>query len=128
MNGYGPTETTITATAFAVMPSQPLPDDLGEVPIGRPLAHARTVLRACDGSLTPMGGTGMLWIGGPAVTGGYLGDLAEAQAFQPDPWVPGGGSTALAIRRGGGRLGNWSSWAAATARSNCAASVSICIR
>ena len=90
MNGYGPTETTITATAFAVMPSQPLPDDLGEVPIGRPLAHARTVLLACDGSLTPMGGTGMLWIGGPAVTGGYLGDLAEAQAFQPDPWVPGG--------------------------------------
>jgi len=90
MNGYGPTETTITATAFSVVPSQPLPDDLGEVPIGRPLAHARTVLRACDGSLTPMGGTGMLWIGGPAVTGGYLGDLAEAQAFQPDPWLPGG--------------------------------------
>jgi len=91
MNGYGPTETTITATAFAVLPGQPLPDDLGEVPIGRPMGHAHVVLRACDGSLTPMGGTGMLWIGGPAVTGGYLGDLAKAQAaFQPDPWQVGG--------------------------------------
>lgn len=91
INGYGPTETTITATAFAVLPGQPLPDDLAEVPIGRPLAHAHVVLRACDGSLTPMGGTGMLWIGGAAVTGGYLGDLTKAQAaFQPDPWQAGG--------------------------------------
>jgi amino acid adenylation domain-containing protein len=87
MNGYGPTETTITATAFSLPPGQPLPDDLDEVPIGRPLAHARAVLRAFDGSLTPKGGTGILWIGGAAVTGGYLGDADAAQAaFQPDPW------------------------------------------
>jgi thioesterase domain-containing protein/acyl carrier protein len=49
------------------------------------------VLRACDGTLTPQGGTGMLWIGGPAVAGGYLGDDAlSAEAFQPDPFTPGG--------------------------------------
>lgn len=87
MNGYGPTETTITATALTLRPGQPLPAGLDEVPIGRPLAHARAVLRAFDGSLTPLGGTGMLWIGGPAVTGGYLGDAPGSQgAFQPDPW------------------------------------------
>lgn len=90
MNGYGPTEATITATAFALPVGAPLPDPQGEVPIGRPLAHARVVLRAFDGSLTPRGGTGMLWIGGAAVTGGYLGEAAlSAAAFQPDPWVPG---------------------------------------
>lgn len=87
MNGYGPTETTITATALTLRPGQPLPEGLDEVPIGRPLAHARAVLRAFDGSLTPLGGTGMLWIGGLAVTGGYLGDAPGSQAaFQTDPW------------------------------------------
>ncbi|MBM3613872.1 MAG: AMP-binding protein [Alphaproteobacteria bacterium] len=87
MNGYGPTETTITPTALTLRPGQPLPEGLDEVPIGRPLANARAVLRAFDGSLTPLGGTGMLWIGGPAVTGGYLGDAPGSQAaFQTDPW------------------------------------------
>lgn len=90
MNGYGPTEATITATAFALPAGVALPEPLEEVPIGRPLAHARVVVRAFDGSLTPRGGVGMLWIGGPAVAGGYLGDEAlSAEAFQPDPWVPG---------------------------------------
>lgn len=87
MNGYGPTETTITATAFTLRPGDSLPQTAQEVPIGRPLAHARAVLRGFDGTLTPRGGTGMLWVGGPAVTGGYLGDASGPQAvFQPDPW------------------------------------------
>lgn len=87
INGYGPTEATITATAFALAPGAALPAPPDDVPIGRPLAHARVVLRAADGSLTPRGGTGMLWIGGPAVAGGYLGDeTLTRQAFQPDPW------------------------------------------
>ena len=91
INGYGPTEATITATAFALPAAAPLPPVAEEVPIGRPLDHARCVLRACDGTLTPQGGTGMLWIGGPAVAGGYLGDDAlSAEAFQPDPFTPGG--------------------------------------
>lgn len=91
INGYGPTETTITATALVLPKGAALPLDMAEVPIGRPLAHARVVLRAPDGSLTPRGGRGVLWIGGPAVTGGYLGDAARTEAvFQPDPYHPGG--------------------------------------
>lgn len=91
INGYGPTEATITATAYALPPGAALPEPLDEVPIGRPLAHARAVLRAFDGSLTPRGGTGMLWIGGAAVSGGYLGDdRLSRDAFQSDPWQPQG--------------------------------------
>lgn len=90
INGYGPTETTITATTFVLPPGADLPDPMVEVPIGRPLAHATAVLRAFDGTLVPRGGTGTLWIGGPAVAGGYLGDDSlSREAFQPDPWTLG---------------------------------------
>ncbi|TXH93725.1 MAG: amino acid adenylation domain-containing protein [Pseudorhodobacter sp.] len=88
VNGYGPTEATITATAFVLPAGASLPEPLDEVPIGRPLAHATAILRAPDGSLTPRGGRGMLWIGGPAVTGGYLGDPdRSAEVFVPNPFA-----------------------------------------
>lgn len=74
MNGYGPTEATVTATVWALPADAGPVDPSDEVPIGRPLAHARLVLRAADGTLTPEGGAGVIWIGGRAVTGGYLGD------------------------------------------------------
>lgn len=95
INGYGPTEATVTATAYVLAPGAPLPDvgaDVpADVPVGRPLGHARAVLRAFDGTLAPHGAEAMLWIGGPAVTGGYLGQPGlTAAAFGPDPWVPGG--------------------------------------
>ncbi|MFN3274055.1 MAG: non-ribosomal peptide synthetase [Paracoccus sp. (in: a-proteobacteria)] len=97
MNGYGPTETTITCTLWQAPPTgdglagDGLAGGSGDLPIGRPLGHASAILRAPDGSLTPQGGQGMLWIGGPAVTRGYLNDPDQtAAAFAPDPWVPGG--------------------------------------
>ena len=81
LNGYGPTETTITCTLHE-------PGDLppGEdVPIGRPTAHARAYVLAADGSLAPMGTAGDLWIGGPAVSDGYIGrDDQTASAFRHD--------------------------------------------
>lgn len=90
INGYGLTEATITATAFVLPAGVALPDQMEEVPIGRPLAHASVVLRARDGSLTPRGGRGMLWIGGPAVAGGYLIDPSRSQqVFTPNPFAPG---------------------------------------
>ena len=90
INGYGPTEATITATAFVLPGGAALPEMLDDVPIGRPLGHAQVVLRAPDGSLTPRGGRGMLWIGGPAVTGGYLNDATRsAQVFTDNPFGPG---------------------------------------
>lgn len=90
INGYGPTEATITATAFVLPGGVALPDSMEDVPIGRPFGHAQVVLRTPDGSLTPRGGRGMLWIGGPAVAGGYLNDDARsAQVFTPNPFAPG---------------------------------------
>jgi amino acid adenylation domain-containing protein len=78
INGYGPTETTITATTYDLPPGAGLPP--AEVPIGRPLAHATLQLRAFDGTLAPEGAEAPLWIGGPAVALGYLGrpDLTVA--------------------------------------------------
>jgi len=87
MNGYGPTEATITATLYDLPVGAALPDQMDEVPIGRPLAHASVAVCAFDGTLAPRGGRGMLWIGGAAVTGGYLGDPAQtARAFRPAAW------------------------------------------
>ncbi|MBT2230237.1 non-ribosomal peptide synthetase [Nonomuraea sp. NEAU-A123] len=68
INTYGPTETTIVATATDLA-GDPDPHP----PIGRPI-HATTV-RVLDphGAPTPPGAPGELYIGGPGVARGYLG-------------------------------------------------------
>ncbi|MEU8833396.1 amino acid adenylation domain-containing protein [Streptomyces sp900116325] len=82
LNTYGPTETTIVATAGE------LHDD---VHIGRPIAG--TTARVLDehGRLAPPGAPGELAIGGAGVARGYLGLPAPTAArFVPDPWGPPG--------------------------------------
>lgn len=87
INGYGPTETTITATIHAPDLTGPPVDPVDDVPIGRPLAHATAYVLAFDGSLAPLGAEGTLHIGGPAVTRGYLHQPeATAEVFGPDPF------------------------------------------
>ncbi|MEU4232965.1 amino acid adenylation domain-containing protein [Nonomuraea sp. NPDC026600] len=68
VNTYGPTETTIVATATDLA-GDPDPHP----PIGRPI-HATTV-RVLDphSAPTPPGAPGELYIGGPGVARGYLG-------------------------------------------------------
>lgn len=84
LNGYGPTETTITCTLHEPGPQPPGED----IPIGRPTAHARAYVLSADRSLAPRGVTGELWIGGPAVSDGYIGREADtAAAFRPDPFA-----------------------------------------
>lgn len=91
MNAYGPTETTITALAWTLEPGAGPVDPAREVPVGRPLAHATARVLAFDGSAAPEGAPGQLWIGGEAVTLGYLGRPAETDAaFRPDPHGPPG--------------------------------------
>lgn len=86
INAYGPTEATITALAYPVEAHAPPVDPGAEVPIGRPLAHATARVLAFDGSDAPEGAPGQLWIGGEAVTLGYLDRPDEtAAAFCPDP-------------------------------------------
>ncbi|GLO69124.1 hypothetical protein MACH17_06410 [Phaeobacter inhibens] len=89
LNGYGPTETTITCTLHDPGLDQGHPVNANEdVPIGRPTAHARAYVLAADGSLAPDGVAGDLWIGGPAVSDGYIGRPEEtARVFRPDPFV-----------------------------------------
>ncbi|MCA2012742.1 amino acid adenylation domain-containing protein [Cereibacter sphaeroides] len=84
LNGYGPTEAAVTATLYdAGAPAY----DGGEVPIGHPVAHVRAEVRSPDGSLTPDGVAGELWLSGPGLALGYLGlpeQTAEVFVTTPD--------------------------------------------
>ena len=86
-NAYGPTEATVCCTAFVYRGA-----DEGTVPIGPPLAGARTYV--LDAALRPcgFGVPGELFIGGGGVARGYGGRPAlTAERFVPDPFsgVPG---------------------------------------
>ncbi|WP_141333042.1 non-ribosomal peptide synthetase, partial [Myxococcus sp. AB025B] len=83
-NAYGPTESTVFATTFAITRAE----DLGAtLPIGRPIQGTR--LLVLDASLQPVapGVTGELFIGGEGLARGYLlrPDLT-AERFVPDPF------------------------------------------
>ena len=102
VNAYGPTEATITATAFEVSPG------LGEIarseriPIGRPLANRMTYILDKYGSPVPVGIPGELHIGGAGLARGYLNqpDLT-ADRFVPDPFSQQAWSANVQERRPG---------------------------
>jgi hypothetical protein len=79
-NQYGPTEAAVDVTAWTCEPGDTV------VPIGRPLANTRILLRDREGRPVPIGIPGELAIGGVQVARGYLGrpDLT-AERFLPDP-------------------------------------------
>lgn len=91
VNGYGPTETTITCTTHDVTEQ----DLMGEsVPIGRTLGHARGWILSADGALAPVGTEGELFISGPAVAKGYINDPDRtAQSFLTAVFDPDVGKT-----------------------------------
>lgn len=85
INGYGPTEATITATSFVA-------DSFfsgDSVPVGRPMGHCTVEILTTEGALAPEGAIGELWIGGAGVAAGYLGqpELTAAR-FRSDPRRP----------------------------------------
>ena len=84
-NEYGPTETTIYSTVYAV-PRDRIPDP---VPIGKPIANTRCYVLDLHGEPVPQGVSGELYIGGEGVAAGYL-DQPEltAERFLADPFVP----------------------------------------
>ncbi|MEU1290483.1 amino acid adenylation domain-containing protein [Kitasatospora sp. NPDC005856] len=86
VNGYGPTETVITATALLLPPDAEL-GEAGGLPIGRPVGDRR--LHVLDDRRQPVtpGEPGELWIGGPLLAAGYLHDPRRtAERFLPDPF------------------------------------------
>ena len=93
VNGYGPTEATITATRWEPDPASqsPVPPIL---PIGRPIANTRAYVLDASRQPVPVGVIGELYIGGVCVARGYRNrpDLT-AERFIPDPF--GGGQQKL---------------------------------
>ncbi|MFC5655110.1 amino acid adenylation domain-containing protein [Streptomyces nogalater] len=88
LNGYGPSECTITATWTDLTETE-----IGDtVPVGRPVGNLRAYVLDANGEPVVRGGVGELCLAGPSVARGYLGrgDLTAA-AFTPDPYgtVPG---------------------------------------
>ncbi|MEK9497416.1 amino acid adenylation domain-containing protein [Photorhabdus sp. P32] len=77
-NTYGPTETTIVATAIDVTQLDALTDAV--VPIGRPLAHCQTYVLDSQGGLVPPGVIGELYIVGDALSLGYVNNPEQNAA------------------------------------------------
>ncbi len=85
-NTYGPTEATVVTTRADL--THPRPEQRSLVPIGRPIANARTYLLAATMEPVPPLADGELYLGGAGLTRGYLGRPAEtAAAFRPDPFA-----------------------------------------
>ncbi len=80
-NLYGPTETSIWATAALCVSDAP-------VTIGRPIANTQVYLLDAHMQPVPLGVPGELYIGGVGVTRGYIGrpDLS-AERFVPNPFT-----------------------------------------
>ncbi|WKX71641.1 non-ribosomal peptide synthetase [Streptomyces sp. XD-27] len=92
INGYGPTETTMCATA-----SEPLVPG-GGAPIGRPVAE--TLAYVLDAGLRPVppGTAGELYLAGPSLARGYLNRPGlSASRFVADPY---GGAGSRMYRTG----------------------------
>src|SRR5262249_38876388 len=84
VNTYGPTETSVIATAWEPPAGELAP---GPLPIG--LVIPGVPASVLDEHLEPLpvGGRGELWIGGAGVARGYLGrPELTAERFIPDPY------------------------------------------
>ncbi|MFC7472554.1 AMP-binding protein [Actinomadura keratinilytica] len=86
VNGYGPTETVVTATALVLTPGTPVPGT-ASLPIGGPVGNR--LLHVLDERREPAAdGTGELWIGGPLLADGYLHDPERTrERFLADPYA-----------------------------------------
>ncbi len=99
LNHYGPSETTVGATTFALDE-----DDVGHassatVPIGHPLRGIRCYVLDRGGEHVPIGVEGELYIGGAGVARGYVNrPELTAEHFVADPFATTAG--ALLYRTG----------------------------
>jgi len=72
INAYGPTEATITASAFEITPQLCPATTFQRVPIGRPLANREIYILDRYENPVPIGVAGELCIGGVGLARGYL--------------------------------------------------------
>jgi len=85
-NNYGPTEATVVTTSGPVSHKQ----ELGTISIGKPIDNVNVFILDKAQRPMPMGAVGELYIGGAALSRGYLNraDLTE-QSFVPHPFATG---------------------------------------
>ena len=87
INAYGPTEATITATAFETASRIGTGERLHRVPIGRPLANREIYILDRNCNPVPIGVPGELHIGGMSLARGYLNrPELTAEKFIPNPF------------------------------------------
>jgi len=86
-NKYGPSETTVTATAYEI--KKETVDQLFDIPLGKPLANTYGYVLNSQMKPVPYGVIGELYLGGEGVSAGYLGreDLTK-ERFILDPFHP----------------------------------------
>ena len=86
-NKYGPSETTVTATAYEIKREEI--DKLSEIPLGKPLVNTYGYVLNPWMKPVPYGVIGELYLGGEGVSAGYLGreDLTR-ERYLPDPFHP----------------------------------------
>jgi amino acid adenylation domain-containing protein len=87
VNAYGPTETTITATLFEIIPQLSEDINLKKMPIGRPLPNRTVYILDSYLQPVPIGVPGELYIGGVCLAKGYLNrpELTQ-EKFIPNPF------------------------------------------
>lgn len=86
INHYGPTESTVVATAALVPPSC-----AGAPPIGRPIANTQAYVLDRQQRPVPIGVVGELYLGGESLARGYRNrDELTAERFIPSPFPPNG--------------------------------------
>ncbi|WP_300035384.1 non-ribosomal peptide synthetase [uncultured Roseobacter sp.] len=87
VNAYGPTEATTLGTTWQIGDfDQPLVN----VPIGEPIVNTTAYILDRQGTLVPRNVPGELFLGGPGVALGYLGDPDQSsRKFGPSPFREG---------------------------------------
>ncbi|MEQ1514818.1 MAG: amino acid adenylation domain-containing protein, partial [Lysobacteraceae bacterium] len=87
LNEYGPTEATVSATSFAVLPHAEITQKTMYLPIGRPISNTTIYLLDERRVPAPIGVVGELYIGGAGVARGYLNQPGlTAERFLDDPF------------------------------------------
>jgi acyl-CoA synthetase (AMP-forming)/AMP-acid ligase II/acyl carrier protein len=90
LNAYGPAETIIISTVFEIDTALRKSKTSGPVPIGKPLPSHSVFVLDDNMHLLPRGFPGELYIGGPCLARGYLGQPTEtAMRFVANPFGPG---------------------------------------